>query len=402
MAGGGTKLEVTVEKLVYGGEGLSRVDGRVVFTRLVLPQERVLVEVEHERPGMVWARPVEILAPAPERVPAPCPYFGRCGGCHYQHATYDYQLAAKRSILAEALRRIGKIDAPDDIAIVAGEPWEYRNRAQFHLNGTDIGYLEAGSHKLCPVEACPISSPRINRTLARLRTMVRDRRWPRFVRSIEVFTNESEVLLHVVETDRPVAQRFFDWCAEEIPGYAPVALDYPAAARLYRVSRASFFQVNRCLVDRLVEVALDGAGGGRAADVYAGVGLFSIPLAAHFGEVVAVESGSSTVRDLRFNVERAAANVSVVQGSAEDYLLGLSSAPDFVLLDPPRAGMGKRVVERLADLKPGRITIVACDPTTLARDLAGLLAAGYALEKLTLVDLFPQTYHIETVAALRA
>ena len=402
MPKGVTKFEVTIEKLVFGGDGLARMDGVVVFTPFVLPQERVLVERQRERPGMMWTRPVEIVAPAAERVAAPCPYFARCGGCHYQHAPYEYQLAAKRSILAEALRRIGKFEPPAEIATVSAEPWNYRNRAQFHLSGEEIGYLEAGSHKLCAVDECPISSPGVNRTLGRLRAMIHDRRWPRFVRSLEVFTNEAEVEIQVVETDRPVAQRFFDWCAQKIPGYVPVALDYPAAGHIYRVSRASFFQVNRYLVDRLIDVALENAAGARAADLYAGVGLFSLPLARRFGEVAAVESGSSAIRDLRFNAERAGVSVSAVQDSAEDYLGNLETAPDFVLLDPPRAGLGKRVVERLATLRPARITIVACDPATLARDLAGLLAAGYGLEKLTLVDLFPQTYHIETVAALRA
>jgi 23S rRNA (uracil1939-C5)-methyltransferase len=401
MAERGTKYEVTIEKLVYGGDGLSRLDGTVVFTPYVLPGERVAAEVTREKPGLAWTRQREILAASPERVPAPCPYFTWCGGCHYQHAPYDYQLRAKREVLLEELRRVGKIEAPAEIGIVSGEPWGYRNRAQFHLRNGRIGYLEARSHLLCPVERCPISSPAINAALAALIEMMRDRRWPGFLRSLEIFTNETEVQLNVLETERPVARRFFDWCAEKIPGLVSGALDYPLEGVVYRVSAGSFFQVNRFLAGRLVEVALEGAEGKTALDLYAGVGLFSIPLARRFAAVTAVESGAGAMRDLRWNTEQAGVNVSGLQTAAAEYLTQVESPPDFVLLDPPRAGIGKEVVRRLGELKPPLVTIVSCDPATLARDLAGLLTAGYRVEKLTLLDLFPQTYHLETVTRLR-
>jgi len=402
MAEHGTNFEVTIEKLVYGGDGLARRDGQVIFTPYVLPGERAAVETVREKPGMLWTRPVEILEPSAERVPPPCPYFGRCGGCHYQHAAYPDQLRAKREILVEMLRRVGKIEPPGEIATVAGDPWQYRNRAQFHIAGGRIGYLEARSHALCPVETCPISSPKINETLATLVDMVRDRRWPAFLRSLEVFTNEADVQLNVLETDRPVARRFFDWCAERIPGLVSGALEYAVGGVRYRVSSGSFFQVNRFLASRLVESALDVAAGTTALDLYAGVGFFSIPLASRFGEVTAVESGAGAVRDMRWSAEQAGTTLAAVQASAADYLARLDRTPDFVLLDPPRAGIGKEIVRRIVELKPPSIVIVSCDPSTLARDLAGLLAGGYRLQQLTLVDLFPQTYHLETVAKLAA
>src|SRR6476619_7130441 len=148
-------MDVTIEKLVYGGDGLSRQDGTVVFTPYVLPGERVRAEVTREKPGLVWTRPAELLELSPERVAAPCPYFARCGGCHYQHAPYERQLELKRFILVEELRRLAKIEPPQDIGVVAREPWNYRNRSQFHLRNGRIGYLEARSHTLCPVEICP-------------------------------------------------------------------------------------------------------------------------------------------------------------------------------------------------------------------------------------------------------
>jgi len=389
---------VTVEKLVYGGEGLARLDGRVVFTPFVLPGERIRAEARQEKPGLVRAQAVEVLAPAPERVAAPCPYFARCGGCHYQHAPYEYQLQVKRAILVEELRRLGKIEPPAEIDIVAAEPWGYRNRAQLHVENGRLGYREARSHRLCPVDHCPISSPALNDAIRTLVSMQRDGRWPRFVRSLEVFSDERELQLNVLETDRPVARRFFDWAAELLPGMVTGALDYEGR---FRVSSNSFFQVNRFLHDRLVAAAIEGVQGDTALDLYAGVGLFSLPLAREFRRVTAIESGGGAVRDLQFNAERAGlTNLKSEQKTAEEYLAALNKTPEFVLVDPPRSGLGKVVVERLLKLRPPRLAIVACDPSTLARDLQALVGGGYRFEKMTLVDLFPQTFHMETVVRL--
>lgn len=400
MAHSQTNFEVTIEKLIYGGEGLARLDGRVVLVPFVLPGERAAVEAVTQKPGLVRAKLAQLLGAAAERVVPACPYFGRCGGCHYQHAGYETQLALKRDILAETLRRVGKIEPPE-IRVMAAEPWHYRNRAQFHIGGTELGYVEAHSNRLCPIEQCPISSPRINLAIATLREMLRDPRWPRFVRSLELFTNETQVQLNVLETGRPVARRFFEWCAEKMPDLVPGAIDYRAGESLYGVSGASFFQVNRHLIDAMVEIALENAEGESALDLYAGVGLFSLPMARRFGKVSAVESGAAAIGDLRFNAERAGLTVDAHQTSVDVFLSSAAAAPEFVLADPPRAGLGKRAVEELVRLAPPRLTIVACDPATLARDLAGLMSGGYRLDRLTMIDLFPQTFHIEAIAHLK-
>jgi 23S rRNA (uracil1939-C5)-methyltransferase len=388
-----------VEKLVYGGDGLGRLEGRAVLAPFLLPGERARVRGVSEKPGLLRAALLEVLDAAPERVAPPCPYFTRCGGCHYQHAPYEMQLRLKRAILEDQLLRIGKIQAPQ-IEVVAGEPWGYRNRVQLHISKGALGYRESQSRKLCPIENCPIASPAINAAIAILRGMLGDKRWPGFLRSIELFTNETEMQLNVLETEHPVARRFFDWCAERIPGLVSGALDYQVADHTWRVSGGSFFQVNRFLIGKLVETALDGAEGQTALDLYAGVGLFSLALARRFVSVTAVESGARAAGDLRFNAERAGLALRVEKTDAEVWIEQLDTAPDFVLLDPPRAGIGKRMVARLAQLRPPRLALVSCDPATLARDLAGLLAAGYRIDQLTLVDLFPQTYHLETVAHL--
>jgi 23S rRNA (uracil1939-C5)-methyltransferase len=400
MADPETNFELTIEKLVYGGEGLGRADGRVVLVPNVLPGERALVAPVSQKGGLLRARVTEMQAASEARVEPGCHYFDRCGGCHYQHAGYELQLQIKRSILRETLLRVGKIQAPEEIATISGEPWGYRNRAQFHVHNRRIGYLEAGSHRLCPITRCPISSPRVNEALTALIAMTGDARWPNFLRSIEVFTNETETQLNVLESERPVAKRFFEWCAGTIPGFLAGLLDYPAAAFTYRAASGSFFQVNRFLIDELVRSAIGEATGARALDLYAGVGLFSLPLARRFAHVTSVESGATAVRDLRFNAERAGSAVTIVQSATEAFLNNLETTPDFVLADPPRTGLGKAVVARLAELKPRSVVIVSCDPATLARDLPGLLKAGYRIERLTLADLFPQTFHIETIVEL--
>lgn len=381
--------EVTIEKWVYGGEGLARIGSRVVLAPFVLPGERVRIELA----GKIHAVLSDVLEPAPGRVSPPCPLFQRCGGCHYQHAPYALQLDRKVEILREQLQRVGKIAFEGEIQVVAAEPYGYRNRAQFQVSGGRIGYLASRSHQLVPVEGdCPVASPRLNLELARMRGRLRDPRFPAFVRSLEIFTNETEVQVNVLDSAQPVARRFYDWCESQ------VALEYPTAYGAFRVSPNSFFQVNRFLIDRLVETALADHTGDSALDLYSGVGLFALALARRFAKVTAVEAGGAEAHDLMFNVQRAGASVEVQYARAEQFLAQLDRAPDLVLADPPRSGLGPVVTAALERLAPPRITLVSCDPATLARDLAAL--SSYRIGSLALVDMFPQTYHIESVVHL--
>lgn len=386
--------EISIDKWVYGGDGLARIDGKVVLAPFVLPGEKVRIGIG----AGIRATLIEVVQPAPERVEPPCPVFGRCGGCHYQHAPYEFQLARKAEILREQLRRVGKIDYTGEIEVISGPPFGYRNRVQLHVADGKLGYLAWRSHELVPVEGeCPISSPRINRALGQLRERLKDPRFPRFVKSLELFTNETDLQVNVLEADRPVARSFFEWYE------SLVDLDYPTAFGTFRVRPRSFFQVNRFLIEQLVETALGDVRGEIALDLYAGVGLFAVPMARRFESVVAVEAGASAARDLEFNAERTETALRVEHARVEDYISKLDQTPEFVLADPPRAGLDKNVVAHLKRLGPRRITIVSCDPATLARDLAGLLSdsqARYAIERLTLIDLFPQTYHLETIAHL--
>jgi 23S rRNA (uracil1939-C5)-methyltransferase len=381
--------ELTTDKWVYGGSSLARFNGRVVLVPFTLPGEIARVELHQG----INADLKEIITGSQERVTPPCPVFSLCGGCHYQHAPYAFEHAAKVEILREQLRRVGKIEYSGEIRSVIGPDLGYRNRVQLHLRNQQLGYLAAGSHDLVPIASCPIASPRLNEAILQLRDRMREPKFPHFVHSMELFTNESEVQLNVLETDRPVAQWFYK------SFNSVVGLDYPTDFGTFRVSPKSFFQVNRFLLNELVRAAVPDEGGARALDLYGGVGLFAIPLANRFEQVTSVESGSAATRDLEFNATRAGVGLEGVNARVEDYLMNVKSRPDFVLADPPRAGLGKTVVSHLNRLAPPRITIVSCDPATLARDLAGL--KDYQITRMTMVDLFPKTYHLETVVELR-
>ena len=381
--------DVAIEKWVYGGDSLARVDGRVVLAPFVLPGETARLTVGED----IHAALLEVTGASAERVAPPCPLFTHCGGCHYQHATYDFQVARKVDILREQLRRVGKIDYTGSIETISGPPLGYRNRAQFHIDSGKIGYLAPRSHTLVPVTGeCPIASPRLNQALEEMRARLHDPKFPRFAHSLELFTNEAEVQVNILETDRPVAKSFYEWTG------SVVALDYATSFGTFRVSPRSFFQVNRFLIEPLVDAALESASGKTALDLYAGVGLFALPMARRFETLIAVESGASAARDLEVNAARAELKLQTEQARVEDFLRSFADTPDFVLADPPRAGLGKAVVGQLERLAPPRITIVSCDPATLARDLAAL--TGYRIDRLILIDLFPQTYHLETIAHL--
>jgi len=377
-----TEESLQIEKLVYGGEGLARLDGRVVLTPYVLPGETVRVSIEPVKKDLLRGRLLDVATASPARVAAACPYFQRCGGCQYQHAEYSAQLENKIAILREVLKRLAKIEFDGEIAAVQGEPWGYRNRIQLHIERGEVGYFEHGSRRLCSVDRCPVASPVLNQAIAKLSEAKM-----RFSGGVELFTNESDVQYNLL--DRAPRDVFSVLSAMGTSG----AIEYGG----FRVSRNSFFQVNRFLVDALVGAAAADESGQSAIDLYAGTGLFSRRLAGRFQKVIAVEAGLSAFRDLEHNL---AGSIQAENSGTEEYLARFEGTADFILADPPRAGLGPVVVKELTRIGAAAVTIVSCDPATLARDLKGLMAGGYRIDKLTLVDLFPQTFHVETVARL--
>ena len=399
------RATVRIEKLVYGGAGLARHAEQTVFVPFVLPGEEVEVDVPD---GKAVSRgvPAAWVERSSERAEPPCPVFERCGGCQYQHIPYQRQCEFKQEILRETLRRIGGLQWDGDIPVISAEPWGYRNRSQLRFashNGTvQTGFFAAESHRLVAVDECAINSPALNRAHRVIAEMAADRRFPRALRQLEVVTNEGHFQINLPRRPGPMPGRFWRWCAESLgvdrPG-APIIFE--SGGDSFRVSGRSFFQVNRHLVGSLSGHAIGESGGALALDLYCGVGLLTVPLARRFSAVVGVDSGASAARDLHANARKAGVRVRAVQMDVLEFLCGYGETPDLIVADPPRAGLGDGVVEQLRRIGAPRLRLVSCDPATLARDLKALLAGGYEMEDLVLVDLFPQTFHVETVAALR-
>ncbi len=438
---------LTIEKLIYGGDGLAHLPadsqgrGKAVFVPFVLPAEKVEATLTEQKPGFARALANNIIEPSPHRIQPACQYYGRCGGCSYQHTNYDQQLEIKKEILRESLRRTAKLELPFDIEVHPSPPWNYRNRSRLQVQVSPsfaAGYFKLASHELLPVEECPISSPLINRGIASLWRSGHAGKVPEGVREVEFFANadDTQLLVNVgcARAARRAAVREWseEWraVAPEIAGVvafrepnpgdrkasAPEILvaagdsylTYQTKNAGYRVSAGSFFQTNRHLTDELVNVVTAGQSGKLALDLYAGVGLFSTALARDFHHVVSVESSQTSTADLAYNQP---SNGATVQATAEQYLTraedkgpvgeGLGTfTPDWVVVDPPRSGLGERVARLLVTSTAPRVCYVSCDPATLARDLVPLLAAGYRAEQVHLVDLFPQTFHLESVVHL--
>lgn len=439
-------MELTIEKLIYGGEGLAHHDGTTVFVPFVLPGERVSVAPVEQKKKFVRARIEKLLEPSPERTAPRCPHFEVCGGCDYQHIPYEAQLRYKTEILRETLRRIGRIDWTGQITAHASPPWGYRNRAQWKIRplgvpgagpsatGTvgeaagaslGIGYFRANSTALCAVDECVIISPLLAKSLAALREALAAGTLPRTLREIEAFAGADDTKLLVTATfsgfpsgAAELAERirgilpeiesllFHDPSRERMELYGPGFVECQVDGRAYRVGHFSFFQVNRFLASELVRTVIeDEETGSLALDLFAGVGLFSVPLAERFEHVVAVESNPAAARDLEASVSgpaaRGKAAVEVRASDVERFLEKYKGEPDFVLVDPPRAGLSPGTMKQLARIAPARMTYVSCDPPTLARDLGGLATAGYEIAGINLFDLFPQTFHMEAMVRLR-
>ena len=414
-------MEVTINKLVYGGDGLAHHDGHTVFVPYVLPDEVVAVRPTERKKKFVRGQPLRIVQPSPARVAPPCPHFAACGGCHYQHIGYDDQLRFKSDILRETLRRIGRIDWTGPIARHPSQPLGYRNRAQWKVRVADgnnaIGYFRAGTTALEPVDQCPILSPLLAAALESLRALLSEAKLPAALREVEAFADAGDtkllLSLSAVEFDAPAAQ-VADTLRAALPGVesilvhessrdrfelaGPGYLVSEVAGHRYRIGHLSFFQVNRFLIEEMLRAVTAGSGGRLALDLYAGVGLFSLPLTETFERVVAVESNAAAARDLAANL--AGRPAEIVARDAAEFLASCTETPDLVVLDPPRAGVEPPALNRLAALAPARIVYLSCDPATLARDLQSLTATGYAIEELHLFDVFPQTFHIETLVRL--
>lgn len=424
-------MKLRIEKPIYGGSGLGHADGKAIFVPLTLPGEEVEAQIVSDKGGFATAELQAVLEPSPGRIAPPCPYFGQCGGCHYQHATYSAQVEMKLAILRESLERAHLREIPD-ITPVTAEPLGYRNRIRLHVqkNPFSLSYKLRNSREDLPIESCLIAAPILQRAIHVLNREGAGVQMPASVTEVELFTDSAEKsLLLSLWTDCPagVAKQFCEKTALSLRPILPelagigifatekgrgtnrllahtgeASLPYAVATHTYKVSIGSFFQVNRFLIDPLVQLVTAEEGGREVWDLYAGVGLFSLPLVALFSMVTAVESSPAAVGDLRKNLRGTRHRVV-----ASDTVAFLRRAvtqrqpsPDLVVVDPPRAGLGRDVTTALGKIRPRKVTYVSCDPSTLSRDLSALVESGYRLRKIHLLDLFPQTFHLESVTHL--
>jgi len=422
-------MKLHIEKPIYGGAGLARHDGKAIFVPYTLPGELVKARIVLDKGSYAEAEIETILEPSPHRVQPLCPYFGECGGCHYQHADYAQQIEIKKQILRETLERAKLREIPE-IAALSAEPLGYRNRIRLQIDGktSELCYKKRASHQNLAVDACPIAAPVLEKALRAISSAAQEWHLGRSFAEIELFTNaEQEAILLTLwaKGDSPGISREFDALWPRLQGQIPKitgaavfstdqgkrksrllaqrgesSLIYGAAGREYRVSLGSFFQVNRFLIDPLIELVTHSHSGSLAWDLYAGVGLFSAALAQHYDQIVAVEASPGSVRDLRDNLH--GKKHRIIASSTLDFLRRAmrEETPELVVVDPPRAGLDKEVAALLAAARPAHITYVSCDPATLSRDLKSLLDSGYHLSAIRMVDLFPQTFHLESVATL--
>ncbi|HYN02621.1 MAG TPA: TRAM domain-containing protein [Vicinamibacteria bacterium] len=423
----GQLVEAVIEKGVYRGRGLGRVDGRVVFVPRAHPGDRVRARVTEVHPGWAEGDLVEVLAAAPARRASPCPYVPRCGGCSYQDLAYEAQLRVKESVLRESLGRAG---APWEgpVAVHASPETGWRMRASLHFatgeNGLRLGLQQEGTHRVVDVLACLQLSERMNRAARALRDALAGNPalGPR-LRGLDLLESpDGGTLLASLETAlAPHEAPTLVSLAARVPGldgfgvatgprlqwlHGAPFVEASVLGVVLRARARSFFQANRFLLEPLARTVVDlvPPGDGRVVDLYAGVGLFALPLAARGErEVLAVEWASSAAEDARWAARRN--RLDAVRVVAGDVATALAEAGpgkgERIVLDPPRTGAGPEVVALVADRAPAAIVYVSCDPPTLGRDLAALAKRGYRPDVVHLFDLFPDTFHMETVVRLR-
>jgi len=425
-------MQLNLEKPVYGGECLARAEsdskkGKAIFVPLTLPGETVTAHITEERRSFAKAELDQILNASPDRISPACPHFGICGGCHYQHANYSAQIALKQQTLRETLTRAG-VSIPAEIGTLSGNPWAYRNRIRLALNETgEFGYRGRRSHTIIPIRECPISAPILIEAARQITAFLSIHPSPSPISEFELFTNhdESQLLITLFSPKIPAKEAGI-WLQSlsEALMLPPTglrlqysdgslnpqilatsghnSLEYRAAGFSYRVDHGAFFQVNRWLIDEFVRHVTAGHSGKLAWDLFAGVGLFARQLTRSFEEVLAVESAPASQAALEHNLMGTNSRSSSL--TTLDFLRRnreeREPRPDFLVLDPPRTGLGEETTSLLNAIHAPAMAYVSCDPATLARDLHALSSERYKIDSITLVDMFPQTFHIETVVRL--
>jgi len=385
-------LTLEIERLAATGEGVARDEsGRVVFVPLAAPGDRVRVRVTQKRARFARAEIETIEKPGPERTDPACAVFGECGGCAWQHVRYEAQVAAKVAILEDALRRIAHLEPPGPVEVVpCPVEYGYRIRTRVRVEHGRVGYRQRRSHRIAPTTRCPILVPALERTLAELPARARGRAGDWWI------AQSSDGTAHAAPAGRAPAG------ARRRP---PARVRLSVAGCELECGVGGFHQANGPLFETVAAAVVAAAGHGDAAvELFAGAGYLTLGLAKQFGRVFAVEGSPRAARDLERNAERAGARaIEVISGSVERALAnpplrGAGSHADVVVMDPPREGLSAEALAGMRTLAAPRIVYLSCDPATLARDAAALVADGYRLASLRGFDLFPQTPHVEALA----
>jgi len=434
-----SEFEVEIEKIVAGGDGLARHEGRAVFVPGTAPFERHRVRTLREKNDYVRAISIEILESSPERRAPPCPYYDSCGGCRLMHLRPEAQLQAKRRILLEGVERGTRAPYEKPLTLHSADDVEYRNRLRFHVafvaGKTIAGFRRRGSHEIVDIERCLLGTETLNRAWQRLRRALSESRFlARSLVAVELEESTHEpgrIAARFLVSSSDGLRAFEEGTREELltelglegmvaavdedrgggPGIRAGRpyVEHRVSGLTLRQSVGSFFQSNRFLLQELVSSVVphsSGAPVSRGLDLFCGVGLFAIPLSRKIPSVIGVESHGLALKDARENAERAAGEgaewrgkVRFVRADASTYAARAKLAPDdLVILDPPRGGLSPALIEAVGKSPLRSIRYVSCDAPALFRDASRLAAHGFAFETLALFDLFPNTHHFETVA----
>jgi len=436
----GDKVKVKIESLTYGGEGLGRINNKVVFIPLSAPGDVVRAELTEIKKNYLRAKLVQVNKRSKHREVPPCKHFGICGGCHWQYLSYTSQCEAKKKILKDSLVKIGKFRDPTCLPIISSPtPYEYRHRVRFQVGQVDslrLGFFREGSKEVVEIRECPLLYPLINKMIEPLANVIEVFFGYLPIRNVDVSVfpdkDQAIIAIHIhhekeenysdfirtLKTEIPhifgitiyrhleneIKEMHFGKCFIEIP--LPIAGKEHIGPVYFRVSEGVFSQANaRQNANLILKVAefLDLTGEEVLLDLYCGMGNLCIPLSPGVRKIIGIEAHNRSVQDAAFNAEIVRGSecqffaMNVLEGL--DYLLEHSTSMDYVILDPPREG-GKEVIDRMLQLKPRKILYVSCNPATLARDCSSICGQGYRLGRTLPFDMFPQTYHIESITEL--
>ena len=380
---------VTCRALAAGGRAVAKLaDGRVVFVDGSAPGETIEVQIDLDKGRFLEGHSVRVLEPSPDRVEPRCRHFGDCGGCSWQHLSYPAQLREKKNILEDALKRISKLANWPQIEVIAPDsPWGGRNRAQFQPPqnpGGSWGFFAAGSRRTVELAECPVLAPELQGLWKDLAGCDSDPRSYR--RDRAAFAWGGQGALRVRAPGRP----------------EPEPVEVEVLGKVLRFYVQGFFQSHLGLLPQMVTETVGDLAGGEAWDLYSGVGLFASHLEDRFETVHAVENDGLAARHAQSNLRKATHHCWAVEDWLEDAVRSGRAAPDFAVVDPPRQGMTQRALKALLAVRPDVVRYVSCGHDTFARDLKAFVEAGWTLEKIVLLDLYPHTPHMETVATLRA